>query len=140
MGEPCLHHIGHVVSSIEQSIEGWFLALNAVTVSEIIEDPIQRVRAVFIGLPPEAKTQFELVESMGSESPIHAFAQKGGGLHHLCFEVDELDLHIAHMKTQRAALIRAPQPAIAFGGRRIAWMYVQQKLLVEYLERPAKPE
>ena len=53
-------------------------------------------------------------------------------------EVDDLEQQIREMKTNRAMLIRRPQPAVAFGGRRIAWMRTRDKLLVEYLER-ARP-
>ena len=136
MPEPSLHHIGYVVSSIDQSLGGWLISLGGVAVSEVIHDPIQRVRVVFISLRPAGTAQFELVEPAAGDSPVSGFAAKGGGLHHLCFEVDHLDRYIAYMKGLKATLVRAPQPATAFEGRRIAWMYLREKLLVEYLERP----
>jgi|SRR5665213_67799 len=138
MSEPSLHHVGHVVSSIADSIAGWRLALGAVAVSDVIEDPIQQVRVLFISLPPDGNIQFELIEPVGADSRVRSFAEKGGGLHHLCFEVDRLERQIDHMKSLKAILIRAPQPAVAFGGRRIAWMSLREKLLVEYLERAAR--
>jgi methylmalonyl-CoA/ethylmalonyl-CoA epimerase len=135
MPEPSLHHVGYVVSSISESIERWRLQLGTVTMSEIITDPIQKVRAAFLGFGPSGAVQFELVEPAGPDSPVQAMAEKGGGMHHLCFEVDNLELHLAHMKELRAIVVRRPQPAIAFGGRRIAWVFLREKLLVEYLER-----
>jgi len=39
------------------------------------------------------------------------------------------------MQAQKAMLVRHPKPAVAFGGRLIAWMLTREKLLVEYLER-----
>jgi methylmalonyl-CoA/ethylmalonyl-CoA epimerase len=130
-----LHHIGHVVSSIGESLDHWRASLGGVEVSEVFEDPIQKVRVVFIDLPPAGTPQYELVEPASADSPVWRFAEQGGGLHHLCFEVDNLDEHIVHMKSLKAALIRPPRPAVAFGGRRIAWMHLREKLLVEYLER-----
>jgi methylmalonyl-CoA/ethylmalonyl-CoA epimerase len=135
MREPSLHHIGHVVSSIDGFIGPWRSALGAVGQSEIFHDPIQRVRVAFLDLPEHGGVLFELVEPVGPDSPVYAFAKKGGGMHHLCFEVDNLEHHIERMKRLKAMLIGAPQPAIAFAGRRIAWMYLREKLLVEYLER-----
>lgn len=114
----------------------WGESLHA-TVSEIITDPLQQVRAVFLQLP--AGPQIELLEASSPSSPVHAFAVKGGGLHHLCFEVDDLDAHMLHMRTQKSLLVRRPQPAVAFEGRRIGWMLTRERLLVEYLER-WKPE
>lgn len=139
-GEPSLHHVGHVVSSIDESIDHWRSCLNAVSVSSMVEDPIQGVRAVFIDLSPAGSTRIELIEPASPDSPVRSFADKGGGLHHLCIEVDDLDRHLARMKALKATLIRSPQPATAFGGRRIAWMFLRQKMLVEYLERAAVSE
>jgi methylmalonyl-CoA/ethylmalonyl-CoA epimerase len=63
------------------------------------------------------------------------FLKRGGGLHHLCFEVDDLDSQIRQMRASRSVLARAPLPAVAFDGRRIGWMLTPDRLLVEYLER-----
>jgi len=133
--EPSLHHIGYVVASIAESIDRWQLALSAVAVTEVFEDPIQRARVAFLDLPPDGLARVELVEGIGPDSPIVRFLEKGGGLHHLCFEVDDLDRHITGMQMQKAMLVRHPKPAVAFAGRRIAWMLTREKLLVEYLER-----
>jgi len=133
--EPSLHHIGYVVASIAESIDRWQLALSAIAVTEVFEDPIQRARVAFLDLPPDGLARVELVEGIGADSPIVRFLEKGGGLHHLCFEVDDLDRHITGMQMQKAMLVRHPKPAVAFAGRRIAWMLTREKLLVEYLER-----
>ncbi len=135
MPDPTLHHIGYVVASIAESIDRWRLELSAISVTEVFEDPIQRARVAFLSLPPDGLAKVELVEGLGSDSPIARFLDKGGGLHHLCFEVDELDQHISSMQAQKAMLVRHPKPAVAFGGRLIAWMLTREKLLVEYLER-----
>ena len=132
---PTLHHIGCVVGSIEDQIEGYRLSLQATSVSPIFEDPIQRVRVIFLALPTQGGVQFELVQPLAPGSPVSRFLEKGGGLHHLCYEVDDLESQIHAMKAQRALLMRSPQPAVAFDGRRIAWMRTAEGLLVEYLER-----
>ena len=106
-----------------------------VSISEVSDDEIQRARVIFLDLPPDGAMKLELVEPLGTDSPVTGFAQKGGGLHHICFEVDDLEEQIDTMKGLKAMLIRRPQPATAFGGRRIAWMLTRDKLLVEYLER-----
>ena len=135
MPEPSLHHVGFVVASIAASMDQWSLSLAASSVSQTFEDPIQGVRIAFLDLPGNGATKFELIEPAGPESPVARFLEKGGGLHHVCFEVDRLEEQIARMKGNRAVLVRRPEPAVAFGGRRIAWMLTREKLLVEYLER-----
>ena len=123
------------MASIAGEIDRWRLTLSAIGVSATYEDEIQRARVAFLDLPPAGLTKVELVEPLGHDSPVAGFLEKGGGLHHLCFEVDDIERQIAEMKAQKAMLIRRPQPAVAFGGRRIGWMLTREKLLVEYLER-----
>jgi methylmalonyl-CoA/ethylmalonyl-CoA epimerase len=127
--------MGCVVASIEAAIDRYKVALGAVTVSQIFEDPIQRSKVAFLGLPTAGQVLFELVEPASPDSPVSRFLEKGGGLHHLCYEVDDLPAQIQWMKSQRALLISSPKPAVAFGGRRIAWMRTPDALLIEYLER-----
>jgi methylmalonyl-CoA/ethylmalonyl-CoA epimerase len=127
-----------VVSSIAESIERWQSAVSPISTSEIFDDPIQRARVIFLDLPPDGGVKLELIEPLGSDSPVAKFDQKGGGLHHLCFEVDDVDEQIQKMRVLKAMLIRHPKPAVAFGGRRIAWMQTRERLLVEYLERGVK--
>jgi methylmalonyl-CoA/ethylmalonyl-CoA epimerase len=133
--EPSLHHIGYVVASIAESTLRWRAALASISESAIFEDEIQRARVMFFRLPPEGAAQVELVEPLAGHSPVARFLEKGGGLHHLCFQVDSLEDQIARMKAEKAILLRHPQPAVAFEGRRIAWMQSRDRLLVEYLER-----
>jgi methylmalonyl-CoA/ethylmalonyl-CoA epimerase len=60
--------------------------------------------------------------------------QKGGGLHHLCYEVENLTEHLKVRKAVGCMVVRAPLPAAAFGNRLIAWMWTREKLLLEFLE------
>jgi methylmalonyl-CoA/ethylmalonyl-CoA epimerase len=133
-----LHHIGYVVDSIEDRIASIAASLAARPVPGIFEDPIQRSRVAFLMLPPwePSSVQLELVEPAAPDSPVTRFLEKGGGFHHLCYEVDHLETQLEAMKAQRAILIRSPKPAVAFGGRRIAWIRsAKDSLLIEYLER-----
>lgn len=130
-----LHHIGCVVDSIENRIESYGLALGSASVSQIFEDPIQRVRVVFLELPAPGFMQLELIQPAAHDSPVTQFLKKGDRLHHLCYEVDDLEEQIQWMKSQHTLLIRRPKPAVAFGGRHIAWMRTADGLLLEYLQR-----
>ena len=86
-----LHHIGLVVPSISEFAEVFRnLGLNEMTQPE--PDPIQRVSASFIAAGKGQDIYIELLEPMGDDSPITNFLKKtGGGLHHLCFEVDDIE-------------------------------------------------
>jgi methylmalonyl-CoA/ethylmalonyl-CoA epimerase len=103
--------------------------------TSIVEDPIQRVKVVFLCPAVPGQPQVELVEPVGDKSPVRRFLDCGGGLHHVCYQVDDLAQQLAHMQTLGAALVRRPMPAAAFDNRRIAWVLTPQRLLIEYLER-----
>jgi methylmalonyl-CoA/ethylmalonyl-CoA epimerase len=129
-----LHHVGYVVSSVEAAMPGFVRSLVATWDGRVIEDPLQKVRVAFLATRPEAPL-VELVEPVGADSPVLRFLQdKGGGLHHMCYEVEDLEAEIAGLRARGAALAKRPKPAVAFGGRRIAWLITAERLLVELLE------
>ena len=140
MGQPSLHHIGYVVSSIATVGERFAKSVAATWDGRIIHDPLQKVFVSFLIPLQESSAQIELVEPSGEDSPVLAFLKRGGGLHHLCYEVDDLDSHLQQMRLQRSLTARPPLPAVAFDGRRIAWMLTPDRLLLEFLERGMEPE
>ena len=129
-----LHHVGFVVASIADAGDGLARSLGADWNGEIVHDPLQRARVSFMRCGDD-RPAVELVEPDGDDSPLCAFLSKGGGLHHVCYEVDSLDAQLKQSRAAGALVAKAPLPAVAFGGRSIAWVYTRQKLLVEYLER-----
>jgi methylmalonyl-CoA/ethylmalonyl-CoA epimerase len=128
------HHVGFVVGSIDASLEGFMASIGAAGHTEIVEDPVQRVKVVFLLPAMTGQPQVELVEPVGEKSPVLRFLQQGGGLHHICYEVPDIDRQVAHMQGAGAALVRRPRPAVALGNRQIAWLMTRENLLIEYLE------
>ena len=129
-----LHHVGFVVGDIAGGMEGFVRSLNAVWDGRIHDDPYQKVRVAFLSTEP-GDTLIELVQPAAEDSPVLRFLnERGGGLHHVCYEVGNLENEIAEMKAGGAILVRRPKPAVAFDGRRIAWMLTAERLLVELLD------
>lgn len=133
------HHIGFVVASIQESIAGFLQSLQAEWNQIIFHDPHQVVRVTFLQSAQAGSPVVELVEPAGEKSPVISFLKRGGGLHHLCYEIDNLEEQLRLSRSQGGLVVRPPLPAVAFGGRRIAWVYTRNKLLLEYLERTGKP-
>jgi len=129
------HHVGFVVASIDTAIQGLAKSVDAEWDGEITHDPLQNVRVAFLRPKHAADPLVELVEPAGEKSPVLAFLKRGGGLHHLCYEVDQLDRQLETSRAGGGLVVRPPLPAVAFGGRRVAWFYTKEKLLIEYLER-----
>lgn len=133
------HHVGFVVSSIAEAGAGFASSLGAHWDEVVIHDPLQQARVTFLRCAEPETPAVELVEPAGDSSPLHKFVAKGGGLHHICYEVDALEAQLERSRAAGCLVVKSPLPAAAFNGRRIAWVYTRQRLLIEYLERNAAP-
>ena len=129
------HHVGFVVASIEATAQAFAKSLEARWDGVIVHDPNQGVRVTFLTGSHPADPLFELIEPAAEDSPVLISVKKGGGIHHVCYLVDSLDEQLERCRSDRTLIVRPPTPAVAFGGRRIAWVYTRNRLLIEYLER-----
>ena len=135
MADPRLDHVGFVVASAEAAAPDFARSVGAAKMSEVFHDPLQRVDVLF--LYPPGSPAIELISPPADDpasSPVASFLERGGGLHHICYEVADLEEQLRTMQSRRALVVRPPKPAVAFGGRRIAWVMTMEKLLVEYVE------
>ena len=131
-----MHHIGFVVVSISESAGRMSRAVGGFWDGRVVHDPLQQARVTFLSRSSSGEPLLELVEPESDASHLRAFIRKhGAGLHHLCYEVDSLDEQLAASRAAGALIARPPAPAVAFDGRRIAWVYTRDGLLLEYLER-----
>ena len=97
-----LHHIGIVVKSIQKSLGELtnYLDFESTTMPSLVGS--QKVNICFL------KTNnvfLELIEPAEENSPISNFIKKGGGFHHLCFEVDDIHLELEKMKKNGVRII-----------------------------------
>lgn len=127
-----LHHVGIVVQNIERSGDSYAQKLGFRPLSSIFTDPLQRVRIQLWG--NEYTVSLELIEPLGEDSPVRRFLEKGGGLHHLCFEVTDIVAAVEHARSHGGIVVSEPVPAVAFEGRRVAFLFFQDIGLVEFEE------
>jgi methylmalonyl-CoA/ethylmalonyl-CoA epimerase len=124
-----------VVTSIAPVAERVARQLYGTWDGKIHHDPLQKVRVSFVTARAEGAASVELVEPVDESSPVTEFLRQGGGLHHLCYEVDDLDEQVRRCRQDGSLLVRSPLPAVAFEGRLICWTLSRERLLVEWLER-----
>ncbi|MGB3339957.1 MAG: methylmalonyl-CoA epimerase [bacterium] len=114
-----LDHIGIAVRSIEKRLDIWkdALGLNLIGVEEI---PNQKVK---IAKLDAHGTNIELLEPIDKDSPIFKFIEKRGeGIHHLCFQVPDIEKALTEIKDQGIRLIDEV-PRIGAGGNKIAFIH-----------------
>lgn len=129
------HHVGFVVASIAEIGQEFASSIGIQWNRKVIHDPLQQARVTFLRSAGSNDPAIELVEPDGDKSPLHKFLARGGGLHHVCYEVDLVSAQLEQCRAAGCLIVKQPLPAAAFGGRLIAWVYSPQKLLIEYLER-----
>lgn len=128
-----LHHIGIVVNSIQESLGELKRYLNFETTSTIMPVGSQKVNICFLKI---GEPFLELIEPSSPDSAISEFAKSGGGIHHLCFEVKDIQSELESLSRKGATIL--VNPIKGFDERRIAFVDLNTKNtkcgLVELLE------
>lgn len=139
-----LHHIGLVAPRLSELAEVFrSLGLKQVTLPE--PDPVQKVAASFIAPDKGEEIYIELLEPLSDDSPITRFLERtGGGLHHLCFEVDDIDSTVDELVERGFKLVSAPVECVGYDRgfklgstqpTKIAFFLLANKVLIELLQK-----
>jgi methylmalonyl-CoA/ethylmalonyl-CoA epimerase len=98
-----LNHVAIATNDIAKAAKVYRDILGA-KVSEAVPQPDHGVTTVFIELP---NTKIELLEPLGESSPIAAFLARNpyGGMHHVCYEVDDIIVARDKLKAMGATVI-----------------------------------
>ena len=128
-----LDHVGVAVRSLEDALAPYENGLG-LTVTEIEEVPSEKVRIAFL---PVGETRLELLEPTADDSPIARFLERRGeGIHHLCFQVDDIEAALERFKKAGVALVDE-KPRAGAGGTRVAFIHPRGMagVLVELVEK-----
>jgi methylmalonyl-CoA/ethylmalonyl-CoA epimerase len=84
--------------------------------------PEHGVRVVFVDV---GNTRIELLEPLGEASPIAAFLEKNpsGGMHHLCYEVDDIVAARDRLKAEGARILGDGNPKIGAHGKPVLFLH-----------------
>ena len=102
-------------------------------IDTIYEDLIQKVRIAFIKQPNQ-DLKFELIQPLTEDSPVMNALRKGGGLNHVCYEVSDIEHTIRLFRNNGSKLISGPSSAVAFGNKKIAFLYTKHREVIELVE------
>jgi len=125
------NHIAIGVENIEASLPFWRDALG-LTLEHIEEVPSQKARVAFL---PVGESEVELVQPTDPGTGMAKFIQeRGGGMHHLCLEVEDIEQALAELKAKGVRLI--DETAQVLPGRKMAFIHPKATggVLVELYE------
>jgi len=124
------HHVGLACTDIEQEADRLSLLGYRIEGAPFV-DPMQGVRGVFVG---GQAPRLELLEPHGSTGVLTPWLEADIKLYHLAYEAVDFDAALASLLEYRARLVVPPTPAVAFGGRAIAFVMLRNRLLVELIQ------
>jgi methylmalonyl-CoA/ethylmalonyl-CoA epimerase len=126
-----INHVAIVVADIDQALSFWQDALG-LELHHVEDVPSQKAVVAFL---PVGDSEVELVKPTADDTGAAKFlAERGGGMHHLCFEVDDIAAKLEEMKSKGVRLIN--ETPLELPGRKMAFIHPKSTggVLVELYE------
>jgi methylmalonyl-CoA/ethylmalonyl-CoA epimerase len=116
-----LNHVAIATKDVRRASAIYRDTLGA-KVSEPVPLPEHGVITVFVELP---NTKIELLEPLGDNSPIAKFLEKNpaGGMHHVCYEVEDITAARDRMKEMGATITGSGEPRIGAHGKPVIFLH-----------------
>ena|SRR5690349_8424987 len=114
-----INHLGIATKGIEEALKFWSDSLGLENIhTETVED--QKVRVAML---PLGESRIELLEPTSDDSPISKFLEtRGGGIHHIAVEVDDIEASLRRLKESGARLIDE-SPRVGAEGCLVAFVH-----------------
>jgi len=116
-----LNHVAIAVPDLEAAAEQYRTALGA-NVGAPQDEPDHGVTVIFITLP---NTKIELLYPLDEDSPINGFLEKNpaGGIHHICYEVDDILAARDRLTESGARVLGSGEPKIGAHGKPVLFLH-----------------
>ena len=116
-----LNHVAIAVRDIEKASALYRDTLGAKVTSPGAQ-PAHGVTVVFVELP---NTKIEFLQPLGADSPIARFLDKNpdGGIHHVCYEVDDIIAARDHLKARGALILGDGEPKIGAHDKPVLFLH-----------------
>jgi methylmalonyl-CoA/ethylmalonyl-CoA epimerase len=116
-----LNHVAIAVPDLAAAARLYRETLGA-EVSEPVDMPEHGVTTVFVTLP---NTKIELLHPLGADSPIAGFLARNasGGIHHVCYEVDDIRAARDRLKASGARVLGDGEPKIGAHGKPVLFLH-----------------
>jgi methylmalonyl-CoA/ethylmalonyl-CoA epimerase len=116
-----LNHVAIAVKDLTAAAAVYRDILGA-SVSEAVPQPEHGVSTIFITLP---NTKIELLEPLGPGSPIAKFLERNaeGGIHHICYEVDDILAARDHLIANGARVLGSGEPKTGAHGKPVLFLH-----------------
>ncbi len=116
-----LNHVAIAVPDLDAAVKTYRDTLGG-NVSEAVDQPDHGVVTVFVELP---NTKIELLYPLGENSPINGFLKRNpdGGIHHLCYEVEDILASRDKLVAEGARVLGSGEPKIGAHGKPVLFLH-----------------
>lgn len=116
-----LNHVAIAVPDLDAAARQYATTLGA-RVGQPQDEPEHGVTVVFVELP---NTKIELLHPLGEASPIRAFLERNpaGGIHHMCFEVEDILAARDRLRAEGARVLGDGEPRIGAHGKPVLFLH-----------------
>ncbi len=129
-----LSHVGIIVKDIHEGIKNHEDLYGYKQLSEIVEDPTQKVRVVLMGHSKEDPVTLELISPMSEDSPVTELLKKRQAIYHLCYEVPDIEEAKDKARKNGAVVISKPVEAPLFDDRKICFLFTKDHYVIELVQ------
>jgi methylmalonyl-CoA/ethylmalonyl-CoA epimerase len=126
------HHIGLACRDMEKETKALKLVGYEVE-GPRFTDPLQKIHGCFLVGPGP---RMELLAPLDESSPVVSWLNKDIKMYHQAYEVESIGAALVNLSAQHAVVVSRAKPAIAFGGRKVAFLMFPNNLLIELIECP----
>ena len=102
---------------------------------------LNKLKIIFLDIGYGVMPMIELITPSSKNSKISAFLEKtGGGIHHLAYEVPDIDKSIEHFKSLGSLIIGNVVPGAGHNNTPTVWLYTPEKSLIELIQQQHEQE
>ena len=131
-----LDHIGIVVKNIEQSCTDYQRIHGLKQKTKRIHEPAHDVEIMFFETGHGSMPMIELIMPLSDSSKVSGFLKRtGGGIHHLAYEVNDINDAIDHYKSMGSVILGEIVPGAGHSNLPTVWIYAPDKSLIELIEK-----
>jgi methylmalonyl-CoA/ethylmalonyl-CoA epimerase len=127
-----IDHIAIAVRDLDAAADRFCALFGYHRATERVRNLKQQVDVMFLRKP--GSLEIKLIEPSTPESPLWPAVRRGGGLHHLCFKVADVNAACAELTGAGARLLSPPQTGEAFDDQLIAFLYADSGVTVEVID------
>jgi methylmalonyl-CoA/ethylmalonyl-CoA epimerase len=131
-----IDHICFAVKNLGEGIAYWEDVFGYRQMTEVVQNSLQKVKVVF--LSKEDSVLVKLIEPVEGNQSLINFVSRGGGFHHLCFRVEDMEGQLEKLKGKGLLKLVPPQPGEAFNNHDIAFLLARYGLNIELIDTDEK--